>query len=71
MFVPAKTPPQIIEKLHRETMRALQEPKVRDKLTSLGVDPMPMTPREFDAFLEKAIDLDAELAKAASLKATN
>jgi len=71
MFVPAKTPPQIVEKLHRETMRALQEPKVRDKLTSLGVDPMPMTPREFDAFLEKAIDLDAELAKAASLKATN
>jgi tripartite-type tricarboxylate transporter receptor subunit TctC len=71
MFVPANTPSQIVEKLHRETMRALHEPKVRDKLTALGVDPLPMTASEFGRFLDKAIAIDAELAKAASPKTTN
>jgi tripartite-type tricarboxylate transporter receptor subunit TctC len=71
MFVPAKTPPEIIDRLHRETLRALQEPKVRDRLVSLGVDPMPMTPREFESFVQKAIEVDAGLAKTSGLKATN
>jgi tripartite-type tricarboxylate transporter receptor subunit TctC len=47
IFAPAKTPRDIIEKLHRETIKALQAPKVADKLSGLGVDPMVMPPAEF------------------------
>jgi tripartite-type tricarboxylate transporter receptor subunit TctC len=43
MFLPAKAPRDIVDKLNRETLKALQEPKVRDRLTTLGFDPMVMT----------------------------
>lgn len=69
LFLPAKTPREIIDKLNRETLKALQEPKVRDKLAALGVDPMVMTPSEFAAYVEKEIALNAALVKAAGLKA--
>ena len=68
MFVPAKTPREIVDKLHRETLNALQEAKVRDKLATLGVDPMVMTSQEFDAYVKEAIASDQALVKAIDLK---
>lgn len=68
LFLPAKAPREIVDKLHRETARALQDPKVRDKLVSLGVDPMPMSPSEFEALVEREIAIDAALVKAIGLK---
>jgi tripartite-type tricarboxylate transporter receptor subunit TctC len=71
MFVPEKTPREVVDKLHRETLKAINSPKVRDRLAGLGVDPMPMSPRDFDAYILKALDMDAGLAKAAGLQTTN
>ena len=68
IFLPAKTPRDIVDRLHRETLKALQEPKVRDKLARLGIDPMVMTPTEFDAHLEKEIAVNAALVNAIGLK---
>jgi tripartite-type tricarboxylate transporter receptor subunit TctC len=68
LFLPAKTPRDIVDKLHRETLKALQAPKVRDKLATLGVDPMVMTPKEFDAHVEKEIAVNAALVKAIGIK---
>jgi tripartite-type tricarboxylate transporter receptor subunit TctC len=67
VFLPAKTPREIVSKLHDETLRALQSPKVKEKLASLGVDPMVMTPDEFQALVEQEIDTNAALVKAAGL----
>ena len=64
MFVPAKTPRAIIEKLHQETQKALQAPKVKEKLAAMGLDPMVMTPQDLDAYVKKEIALNAELVKA-------
>jgi tripartite-type tricarboxylate transporter receptor subunit TctC len=64
-----KTPRAIVEKLHRETVKALQQPKVRERLAGLGVDPLDMTPAEFDALVRKEIDTNAALVKAIGLKA--
>jgi tripartite-type tricarboxylate transporter receptor subunit TctC len=69
VFLPAKTPREIVSKLHDETLRALQSPKVKERLASLGVDPMIMTSDEFQALVEQDIDTNAALAKAASLTA--
>jgi tripartite-type tricarboxylate transporter receptor subunit TctC len=69
IFAPARTSQAIVEKLNRETMRVLQSPALRDKLSGLGVDPMPMTPEAFRAHVEKEIALNATLAKKAGLKA--
>ena len=68
LFVPAKTPRDIVDKLHDQTARALQTPKLRDKLAGLGVDPMLMTPSEFDEMVQKEVALNAALVKAIGLK---
>ncbi len=69
IFLPAKTPHVIVNKLYRETLRALQATQVREKLANLAIDPMIMTPTEFDAFVEKEVALNAALVKKAGLKA--
>jgi tripartite-type tricarboxylate transporter receptor subunit TctC len=68
LFVPAKTPRAIVDRLHRETAKALLEPKVRERLAALGVDPLVMSPGEFDALVEKDVALNAALVKAIGLK---
>jgi tripartite-type tricarboxylate transporter receptor subunit TctC len=65
MFVPAKTPLTIIEKLHQDTLNVLQKPVMLEKLSQQGVDPMPMTPVEFDALVKDEIAINAALLKAA------
>jgi tripartite-type tricarboxylate transporter receptor subunit TctC len=67
MFLPAKTPRAIVERLHRETVEALAVTGVRAKLASLGVDPMIMSPAELDASVEKQFAADAALAKMAGI----
>jgi tripartite-type tricarboxylate transporter receptor subunit TctC len=68
IFLPAKTPREIVEKLHRETLKALQTDNVQRKLSALGIDPMPMSPTEFDAFLQKEIAANAALVKTIGVK---
>jgi len=68
ILLPAKTPRDIVDKLHRETLKALQTPTVRDKLAALGVEPMVMTPGEFDAQILNEIAANAALIKAAGMK---
>src|SRR6185436_2381202 len=42
LFVPARTPAEVVNRLNRETLTALRVPKVREKLASLGVDAVAM-----------------------------
>jgi tripartite-type tricarboxylate transporter receptor subunit TctC len=68
LFVPAKTPIDVIARLNRETLKALQAPRTRDRMAALGVEPMVMTRAEFDAHVRKEIAADAALVKAVGLK---
>jgi tripartite-type tricarboxylate transporter receptor subunit TctC len=68
VFAPAKTPREIVDKLHAATVKALQTPRVLEKLATIGVDPMPMSPKDFDALVEKEIGVNASLVKAAGIK---
>jgi tripartite-type tricarboxylate transporter receptor subunit TctC len=69
VFAPARTPRAIIERFHDEIAKALQDPEVKDKLSKLSAQPMPMTPAQFDAYIRKELDQNAELVKAAGIKA--
>jgi len=69
LFAPARTPSDIVNRLNRETLNALQAPKVREKLGALGVDPMVMSPAEFAAYVEREIALNAALVQQAGVKA--
>ena len=68
LFLPAKTPRDIVDRLHSETLKTLQSTQVRGKLAALGVDPMPMSPAEFAAYVQKEIATNAALVRAAGLK---
>jgi tripartite-type tricarboxylate transporter receptor subunit TctC len=68
MFVPAKTPREIVERLYQETQKALRLPAVVEKFGPQGIEPMPMTSAEFDALIRKEIVANIALVKAAGLK---
>jgi tripartite-type tricarboxylate transporter receptor subunit TctC len=67
MLAPAKTPRTIVERLHAEIGKALALPAVQEKLTAQGVEPMPLSPQEFDAMIAKEIVSNIKLVKAAGL----
>ena len=68
LFVPAKTPRDIVERLHQEAQKAATAPAVREKLAQQGIDPMPITAAAFDALIRKEIDESIALVKAAGIK---
>jgi tripartite-type tricarboxylate transporter receptor subunit TctC len=68
MFVPAKTPREIVERLHQETLKALRAPGVPEKLAQQGIEPMPIAPAAFDAQVKSEIDSILALVKAAGIK---
>jgi tripartite-type tricarboxylate transporter receptor subunit TctC len=68
MFVPAKTPAAIIERLYQETRKVLQLPTVVERFKPQGIEPMALTPAEFDGLIRKEIDANIALVKAAGLK---
>ena len=69
--VPAKTPRDIVNKLHDEVQKALDKPAVQEKLQHLGVQPMPMSPDEFAKFFADDVAAMIKLAKAANITPTD
>ena len=67
MIVPAKTPRDVVMKLHQNTQRALQAPDMKERMAKLGAEPMLMTPSEFDAYIKMEIGANAALVKAAGI----
>jgi len=68
LFVPAKTPPAVIAKIHQDTITVLQEPVVRERLGTLGVAIVGSTPAELGRHLKAESDLWAPVIKAAGIK---
>jgi tripartite-type tricarboxylate transporter receptor subunit TctC len=69
IFVPAKTPRDVVDQLHRETLKAIRAPSVQEKLATLGVDPLVLTPAELEAHFKKELSVNADLVKATGVKA--
>ena len=66
-FVPKATPRDIVARLHREAVTAIENPLVQAKLAKVGVEPMIMTPEDFDARMAKEAAIAVSLAKAANI----
>jgi tripartite-type tricarboxylate transporter receptor subunit TctC len=69
VFMPSKTPRDIVEKFHAAAMKVLATPDMQAKLKKLAVDPMPMTPAEIDKFVVRDLANNGELIKAAGIVA--
>lgn len=68
MAAPAKTSRAIINRLHADSVRALNAPDTRDRLQNLGADPIGNTPEQYTAFMQNEISKWAKVIKAAGIK---
>jgi tripartite-type tricarboxylate transporter receptor subunit TctC len=69
VFLPARTPREIVVKLHGETERALRAEAVRGRFAKLGVEPMPMSHDQFDAYFRNDVAAHEKIVKAAGILA--
>lgn len=70
MFVPVGTPREIVDRLYRETEKALATKDVQASLAQLGAEPMLMPPEQFDREIAREIATNAQLVKAAGIPIT-
>ncbi|MGH6684212.1 MAG: Bug family tripartite tricarboxylate transporter substrate binding protein [Pseudolabrys sp.] len=65
---PAKTPPDIVRKLHDVTEQALKDPALREKLAKLGVETAQLSVEQFGQFFKDDLAATQQLAKEADIK---
>ena len=68
LFVPAKTPKAIVDKLNTEMGRILVMPDVRAKLLELGFEPAPWSPDKTRRFMKDQLALTQKLIDAGRVK---
>ena len=56
LLAPARTPQPILDQLHRETVKTLQNNDVRDNLKGQGAEPVGNAPREFAVIIADEIE---------------
>ena len=69
VFMAAKTPPAVIERLAAEIGKVVREPVIREKLLAAGVDPFGLTTAQTVQFFAREKATYAKLAKARAIRA--
>jgi tripartite-type tricarboxylate transporter receptor subunit TctC len=69
MFAPAKTPPAIIDRLHKAAVFACAQADVREKFMQQGAEAVGSTPAELDRIVKAEIPKWTKLAREAGIKA--
>jgi tripartite-type tricarboxylate transporter receptor subunit TctC len=69
VLVPAGTPTATIEILHREIIKAMALPEIKDRMTELGFETVASTPDEFGARIKSEIPKWAKVIRDANIKA--
>jgi tripartite-type tricarboxylate transporter receptor subunit TctC len=67
VYLPAKTPANIVARLHDEIAKALEAPAVKERFSALGIEPMPMTLAQFGKFYRDDVAANVALVKAAKI----
>jgi len=68
MFVPAKTPQTIIDRLNKATVNVLAQPEVKEKLLGQGAEAMGDTPAQLSGVVKKEIAKWKQVVKSANIK---
>jgi tripartite-type tricarboxylate transporter receptor subunit TctC len=68
LLAPAGTQRPVIDRLNRETRKALEAPEVREKLLAQGAEPMPGSPEAFATFMHEESAKWAPVVKQAGVK---
>ena len=67
IVAPAATPRDVVKKLNAEIVRVVQLADVKNRMLSLGVEPMGSSPEEFDAHIRAEVEKWAKVIKEAGI----
>lgn len=68
LFAPARTPADILQRLHREVAAFQRDPEILKKFAGLGWDAMPTTPEQMAEIMRERARVGTEVARRAGLK---
>jgi len=68
LMAPAKTPPEVVQKVHDAAVKSLAKPDIKEKYGVLGIDPAPMNQAELASFIQSEIAHWAKLVKLANIQ---
>ena len=68
VFMPSKTPRDIIEKFHAAGVKVLADPATQQSLQNLGVEALPLSLKEMDDLVVRDTAANMEVIKAAGIK---
>ncbi|QHE87813.1 Bug family tripartite tricarboxylate transporter substrate binding protein [Hydrogenophaga sp. BPS33] len=68
LFAPKGTPKAIVDKLNAETVKAVADPAVREKLLSLGLEPQTSTPEQLGQMVRSGHARVAKIVQDANIK---
>ena len=68
LLAPAQTPRDIVNRLHGEMVRILQQPDIKERLAGDGADPVGNTPEQFARFIQSELVKWEKVARNAGIK---
>lgn len=68
ILAPAKTPPEIVNRLNAEVMKALAAPDVREKLQAQGAEILGSTPEQYAGYIKAEIERWGKVIKASGVQ---
>jgi len=68
LMVPARTPPEIISRLHAESVKALNRPDVKERIGATDLKPVGSTPEQFRTHIRSEIEKWGKIVKASGLR---
>jgi tripartite-type tricarboxylate transporter receptor subunit TctC len=71
LFVPAKTPRDVIDRIHAESVKAMEIHAVQERLGKVGSEPMPMSSDEFAKYFRDDVLSTAKLMQQVGVKPTD
>ena len=69
LFAPANTPTPVIERLYRETAKALQSPDVRERFAREGAEPVGSSPADFTVYVRAEYAKYTRIVRDSGIKA--
>jgi tripartite-type tricarboxylate transporter receptor subunit TctC len=69
ILAPAGTPRPIITRLNTEFVKIMRAPEMKERLATMGTDPLTSTPEEFAAYIQREIAKWGDVIRKAGLRA--
>jgi tripartite-type tricarboxylate transporter receptor subunit TctC len=69
LVVSSGTPREVVQKLYNDFTTVLKRPDTQQRMAEIGMEPLPMTPEQFDAMVKTDIERWTRVVKAANITA--